>query len=131
MLGGGVVIGSAIGISAALVPKLQKSHIFDLTAGISVAILAVVIATFAILVAFMTDDYSLIVKEALGSPQAAFELTRPHLRGRNRVRPSFASVSGIFLWPIATEIVESRVDEAVARRVTAWSVVGDHTMPLG
>jgi hypothetical protein len=116
-----VALGSAIGVAAWLVPKLQKPHIFDLTAGVSVAILAVVIAAFAILVAFMTDEYSLIVKEALGSPTAAFE---PYSAVAIVTGLAIlASGAGIFLWPICGGTVKAAL-MGVACGLTAWSVIG-------
>jgi hypothetical protein len=117
----GVLIGSAVAVSAALVPKLQEPHIFDLTAGVSVAILAVVIAAFAILVAFLTDEYTLVVKEALGSPRAAFE---PYAVVASVAGAAIlASGAGIFLWAVCPSWLRA-VLMGLATGLTTWSVLG-------
>lgn len=119
--GAGALVGIAVGVSAALVPSLQETHIFDLTTGISVAILAVVIAAFAILVAFLTDEYTLVVKEALGSPRAAFE---PYAVVASVAGAAIlASGAGIFLWVVCPDWLRA-VLMGFATGLAAWSVVG-------
>ena len=97
--GAGAVVFAAIYISTAEVPKLRQTGLFDVTAGISVAILAVVVAAFAILAAFLTDEYSLVIKETLGDPWRAFE---PYaVVAAVSGAATFVSIVGIFVWSVA------------------------------
>ncbi len=118
---GGAVVGTAVGVSAALVDELQKPQIFNVTTGVSVAILAVVIAAFAILVAFLTNEYTLVVKEALDSPRAAFE---PYaVVAAVSGAAILASGAGIFLWPVCPDWLRAAL-MGIASGFTTWSVLG-------
>jgi hypothetical protein len=117
----GLLIGVGVYIASVEAPKLREEHLFDVTAGISVAILAVVVAAFAILAAFLTDEYMLIIGEALGDVRQAFE---PYavvaiVSGLS----AFASIAGIFVWKIAPGWAQSLV-LGVAVGSCTWAVIG-------
>ncbi len=117
----GVAVGVGVYVASVEVPKLRDQHLFDVSAGISVAILAVVVASFAILAAFLTDEYMLVIQDALGDIRQAFE---PYavvavVAGLS----AFASVVGIFVWKIAPGWAQSLV-LAVAIGAAVWAVIG-------
>jgi MFS family permease len=116
-----VLVALAVYISSVEVPRLRETHLFDVTAGISVAILAVVIAAFAILAAFLTDEYSLVIKETLGDARRAFE---PYtVVACVSGAAAFASLAGIFVWSVAPGWAQSLI-MALASGLSMWAVVG-------
>jgi hypothetical protein len=111
----------AVLVLARTQPKLRQAHLLDVSTGVSVAILAVVLAAFAILVAFLSEDYNFVLTQSLGSPSRAFE---PYaivavIAGAATV----TSVVGLFLWPIAGKWVQALL-MATSLGLTAWAVVG-------
>lgn len=117
----GVLTGIAVYVGSVEVPELRAVHLFDLTAGISVAILAVVVAAFAILAAFLTDDYMIVIKEAFNDLRTAFE---PYsvvavVSGAS----TFLSGAGIFVWNVAPGWAQSAL-MAGAIGTAVWAVVG-------
>jgi hypothetical protein len=119
-LSGLAVFGASLG-AALSSAKLREPHIFDVTVGISVAILAVVLAAFAILAAFLTDEYTIVIEKTLGDTRRAFE---PYaVVAIVAGAATFGSVAGIFLWPVLGATLKALLI-AVALGLTCWSVVG-------
>jgi hypothetical protein len=118
----GILVGAATYIASSKRPGLRQPHLLDVSTGISVAVLAVVIASMAILAAmFLNDDYRLVVKEALGDARRAFE---PYqvvaiISGAD----AFVSVAGLFVWPIAPGWAQSML-LALSLGLTTWAVMG-------
>lgn len=118
---GGVLIGLGVYFATVEEPSLRQTHLFDVTAGVSVAVLAVVIAAFAILAAFLTDEYSLVIKEALGDARRAFEpyAVVAYVSGA----AAFVSVMGMFVWKIAPGWAQSMM-MGLALGLSVWAVAG-------
>lgn len=117
----GVGTFAAVLVLAWTQPKLRNPHLLDISTGVSVAILAVVIAAFAILAAFLSDDYNVVLTKALGGPGRAFE---PYaVVAIVAGAATFVSVAGLFLWPIAHGWVRALL-MAASLGLSAWSVVG-------
>jgi MFS family permease len=117
----GVAVVAAVDLSTSEEPRLRQTHLFDVTAGVSVAILAVVIAAFAILAAFLTDEYSVVIEQILGDARRAFE---PYAVVASVAgAAAFVSVAGIFVWPVAPGWVQSLV-MAFALGLSVWAVAG-------
>jgi MFS family permease len=117
----GVLVALTVYVATVEVPKLRETHLFDVTAGVGVAILAVVIAAFAILAAFLTDEYSLVIKETLGDARRAFE---PYaVVALVSGAAVFVSVAGIFVWPVAPGWTQSLI-MAFACGLSTWAIVG-------
>jgi hypothetical protein len=120
--GAGLLVGAVTYLASSKRPTLRQPHLLDVSTGISVAVLAVVIASMAILAAmFLNDDYRLIVKEALGDARRAFEPYKvvAIVSGAD----AFASVAGLFIWPIAPGWTLSLV-LAISLGLATWSVMG-------
>jgi hypothetical protein len=117
--GVGVFIG--VFVAAWTTPKLREEHLLDVTTGVSVAILAVVVAAFAILAAFLNEDYGVVIKESLGSVWRAFE---PYavVAVVSGTAASF-SVLGLFLWPVFPAWLRA-LFLAAALGFATWAVVG-------
>lgn len=102
-------------------PKVRDPHLLDVCTGVSVAILAVVIAAFAILAAFLNEDYSVVISQSLGSVWRAFE---PYaVVAIVSGAAAFVSVTGLFLWPIAGGWVRSLL-MGLGLGLSTWAVVG-------
>jgi hypothetical protein len=117
----GVLVTLTVYLSTVEVPMLRETHLFDVTAGIGVAILAVVIAAFAILAAFLNDEYSLIIQETLGDARRAFEpyTVVAFVSGA----AVFVSLAGIFVWSVAPGWAQSLI-MGLASGLSTWAVVG-------
>jgi hypothetical protein len=118
-LGAGAFIG--VFVLALTQPKLRDPHLLDVSTGVSIAILAVVIAAFAILAAFLSDDYNFVLTKALGGVGRAFE---PYaIVAIVSGAATLTSVSGLFLWPVAGGWVRALL-MAVALGLSTWAVIG-------
>jgi hypothetical protein len=102
--------------------KLRASpHLLDVSIGLGIAVLAVVLAALSILVAFLTEDYAQILASAKPGVSGAI---RPYaetalVSGLTTV----VSVAGLFFWPIAPAWGRA-LTLAVALGFTVWAVVG-------
>ena len=102
-------------------PKLRQTHLFDVSVGIGVALLAIAIAALAILAAFLNDDYMRIIQAAHGDTRQAFE---PYLAvAVVSGLATLFSVIGLFVWPIAPGWAQSLL-MGLAIGFAGWSVVG-------
>jgi uncharacterized membrane protein len=117
----GVGVALAVFFASSSRPKLRQPHLLDVGAGISVAVLAVVIASLAIVATFMDEEYRLFIKTVLGSARRAYE---PYeVVAAVAGAAALVSVAGLFVWPIARGWVQSLL-MALSLGPTAWAVVG-------
>jgi hypothetical protein len=117
----GVGVAVAVFVLADAKPQLREPHLLDVSTGVSVAILAVVIAAFAILAAFLSDDYNFILTKALGGTGRAFE---PYaLVAIVAGLAALVSVGGMFLWPVVHGWWRALI-MALSLGLTTWAVVG-------
>jgi hypothetical protein len=117
----GVCVGLAVFFASSARPGLRQAHLLDVGAGINVAVLAVVIASLAIVATFMDEEYRLVLKTAFGSIRRAYE---PYeVVAAISGAAAFVSVAGLFVWPIAPGWAQSLV-LSLSLGLSAWSVIG-------
>ncbi len=99
----------------------SSSHLLDVSTGLSIAVLAVVLAALSILVAFLSEDYAQLLAATKSGVAGAI---RPYVETAIVSGTTTAvSVVGLFLWPIAPTWARSLL-QAAALGLTMWTVVG-------
>lgn len=102
-------------------PKLQDPHLLDVSTGVGVAILAVVIAAISILSAFLTEDYGVMLRKVY--PDVG-EVFYPYklIAATSGITVVVSGV-GLFLWPSLWSGARATILGA-AIGLAAWSIIG-------
>ncbi len=117
----GACVGVAVFVSSSSRPGLRQPHLLDVAAGVSVAVLAVVITCLAIVATFMDEEYRLVIKTALGSARAAY---KPYeIVAKVSGAAATVSVAGLFVWPIAPGWAQSLI-MGLSLGLATWAVIG-------
>jgi hypothetical protein len=117
-----VTFGLVEGLSESY-PKLRESpHLLDVSAAIGIAVLTVVLALYAVLATFLTEDrYARVVRETRLGIAGAF---RPYGEiARVSGLTSITAIAGLFVWPVAPPWAKS-LALALALGLAVWAVVG-------
>ena len=102
--------------------RLRASpHLLDVSTGLGIAVLAVVLAALSILVAFLSEDYAKILAAVKPGVSGAI---RPYAQtALVSGLTTLVSVTGLFFWPIAPPWGRALI-LAAALGLTVWAVVG-------
>lgn len=96
-------------------------HLLDVTVGLSVAVLAVVLAALSILVAFLSEDYAQLLA---ATRQGVAGAIRPYVETAVvSCATAVVSVFGLLVWPIAPPWGRSAL-LASALGLAVWTTVG-------
>lgn len=104
-------------------PKLRASpHLLDVAAAVGIAVLTVVLALYAVLASFLTEDrYAQLLKDTRLGIEGAF---RPYAEiAAVSGLTTGVAMSGLFLWPIAPPWAKSFL-LASALGLAVWAIAG-------
>jgi hypothetical protein len=117
-----ITFGLVEGLSESY-PKLRASpHLLDVGAAIGIAVLTVVLALYAVLASFLTEDsYARLIRDTRLGIEGAF---RPYGQiAKVSGSASVVAIGGLFLWPVAPPWAKSLL-LATSMALSVWAVVG-------
>lgn len=100
----------------------QSSHLLDVSAAVGIAVLTVVLALYAVLASFLTEDrYASMLRDTRLGIEGAF---RPYAQiAAISGLTTATAIGGLFVWPVAPPWAKS-LALASALGLSVWSIVG-------